>query len=116
MVEMRRHEIPRAPGFRVKRPVRGKWAGLSLAQKRQHIQDQLKPLMPMKTQPKITCLCGKTVPVMYAYRCYFCGAFWCPKCAGKHFDQAKKGKVSMRCVTEHFREDGMKVRKVDEIL
>ncbi len=89
---MRRHERPRTPGFRVERPVRGKWCDLSLAQKRQHVQDQLKQLGRMDEQPKITCLCGKTVPAMYAYRCFMCGAFWCPKCAGKHFEGDKKCK------------------------
>ena len=47
------------------------------------------------------CLCGKVVPIMFAYRCYECGAFWCPKCAGKHFDKVKRGKPeSKECTKE----------------
>jgi hypothetical protein len=84
---MKRHERPRDSGIRVEMPAKSKWRDLSLAQKRQHVRSQLEQLGPPSKQPKITCLCGHTVPVMLAYRCYMCGAFWCPKCGGKHFDQ-----------------------------
>jgi len=83
--KMRRHERSRLPHFREVTPIRGKWCDLSLNQKRQHIFDQLKQLGPVDKQPQITCICGKTVPAMYAYRCYECGAFFCPKCASEHF-------------------------------
>jgi len=97
---MRRHERPRVPGFRVETPVRGNWCDLSLAQKRQHIFDQLKPFGPTKEQPQITCLCGKTVPAMFAYRCFMCGAFWCPKCAGKHFGKKRRANYKSKLKTK----------------
>jgi len=52
---------------------------------RAHIFGQIKSLGSVAKQPKMKCLCGKVVPIMFAYRCYQCGAFFCPKCAGKHF-------------------------------
>ncbi len=82
---MRRHEVPRHANIRVEVPTNPKWADLNTAQQRTHIHNQIKSLGTLSKQPKIECLCGKIVPYMYAYRCYACGAFWCPKCAGKHF-------------------------------
>jgi hypothetical protein len=99
---MRRHERPRLSNIRVETPVRGKWCKLSLAQKRQHIFDQLKQLGSMKEQPRITCICGKIIPAMYAYRCFECGAFFCPKCASRHFGikKSKYGSVQQLMVRE----------------
>lgn len=82
---MRRHEIPRQSNTRVELPVRDDWCDLSKDEERAHVFTQLKSLGPHKKQPEMRCLCGKVVPIMFAYRCYECGAFWCPKCAGKHF-------------------------------
>lgn len=87
---MRRHERPRLSNTREDVPVNSNWCELSLAQRRTHIFTQLKSLGPSVKQPKMKCLCGKIVPIMFAYRCYECGAFWCPKCARKHFTGANR--------------------------
>lgn len=85
MAKMRRHKVPRQSNFRVELPVKNDWPNLSSAEHRAHIFAQLKSLGPAKEQPQMRCLCGKIVPIMFAYRCYECGAFWCPKCASEHF-------------------------------
>lgn len=33
----------------------------------------------------VTCDCGHRLPVKHAYRCYFCGIWFCAKCAEDHF-------------------------------
>ena len=33
----------------------------------------------------ITCGCGGTLPTRFAYRCYYCGEFYCRACAPAHF-------------------------------
>lgn len=88
---MRRHERPRRSNFRVELPIKGDWSELSLAQKRAHIFSQLQSLGPINKQPQMRCLCGRIVPIMFAYRCYECGAFWCPKRADTHFGIARGG-------------------------
>lgn len=82
---MRRHEIPRQSNTRVELPVRDDWCDLSKDEERAHVFAQIKSLGPIKKQVTIRCLCSKVVPIAHAYRCYECGAFWCPKCASKHF-------------------------------
>lgn len=89
---MRRHERPRQANMRVEVPVGGNWRNLSLAQQRTHIYNQVKSLGNVKEQPQMKCLCGNIVPIRSVYRCYECGAFWCPKCSAKHFSKAKKAK------------------------
>ena len=86
---MRRHPVPRQPHIRTKLPVRDDWCNLSITEKGAHIFSQLQLLGSTDKQPQMRCLCGKVIPIMFAYRCYECGAFWCPKCAGKHFGAKK---------------------------
>jgi hypothetical protein len=33
----------------------------------------------------VTCPCGRTVALRDAYRCWFCGLFFCFHCAEQHF-------------------------------
>jgi len=101
---MRRHERPRKANTRCKVPFGKAYSDISIAERRTLILFQLAQLGPHKKQPIITCLCGKDVPAMYAYRCYECGVFFCPKCASKHFDTNKgkalkeKAKEQRKCV------------------
>ncbi len=90
---MRRHAVPKQPHIRVGVPVKNDWYNLSLAEKQAHIFSQLKSLGNIHKQPQMRCLCGKVVPIQYAYRCYECGAFWCPKCSSKHFHRDKNSEV-----------------------
>lgn len=34
---------------------------------------------------KIRCVCLKLTPMKYAYRCLYCGIFYCRTCAEQHF-------------------------------
>jgi hypothetical protein len=40
---------------------------------------------------RVTCSCGKQVPIHYMYHCYFCGRWVCPKCAKSHFGKKPVG-------------------------
>ena len=47
---------------------------------------QSKELVPVMLGIKVTCFCGKRINVYYhAYRCYFCGIYFCRECASRHF-------------------------------
>ena len=35
--------------------------------------------------PHVTCVCVKTVPIVYSYRCLYCGIWFCKACAKHHF-------------------------------
>lgn len=51
---------------------------------------------------KVTCPCGRRVSVYYhTYRCFYCGVYFCKKCAKRHFGivhncQHGKGKWEKR--------------------
>ncbi len=43
---------------------------------------------------KVTCPCGKKVGIILAYRCLYCGVYFCTSCAVRHFgkkDNEEKG-------------------------
>lgn len=42
-------------------------------------------LMEIGVHVFVTCGCGRTRPLLYSYRCYFCGEWYCERCAPKHF-------------------------------
>lgn len=44
----------------------------------------------------VTCGCGRKIPIILSYRCYYCGVFLCAKCAGQHF-----GKTREEYLAEH---------------
>ena len=40
----------------------------------------------LKGETMLTCAdCKRTVPVRFAYHCYWCGLWFCHECAGVHF-------------------------------
>lgn len=84
--KMRRHERPKLANIRCDIPFGKDSTELSIAERRTLILFQLKQLGPTSKQQLITCLCGHEIPVIFAYRCYECGVYFCPKCAGKHFN------------------------------
>lgn len=40
--------------------------------------------------PQVTCECGLTMPLRFAYRCLYCGAFFCQRCAETHFGKTRE--------------------------
>ena len=36
---------------------------------------------------RVTCGCGRSIPVRFAYRCFFCGIWFCRTCAEAHFGE-----------------------------
>ena len=86
---MRRHSVPRQSQYRTEVPIGEDWCSLSIDARRALIYSQLKSLGCLSKQQIITCLCGKQIPVMFAYRCFECGAWWCPKCSKTHFDTTR---------------------------
>lgn len=39
--------------------------------------------------PRVTCACGLKMPLRFAYRCLYCGEFYCQKCAEIHFGKTR---------------------------
>lgn len=54
--------------------------------KRTLYKAQFKELM-CQGHAMVTCGCGRTVPVRFAYRCFFCGIWFCRPCAEAHFGE-----------------------------
>ena len=48
------------------------------------IRDQEVDEVPAK-HLKVRCPCLKLIPMKYAYRCLYCGIFYCKECAEEHF-------------------------------
>ena len=57
--------------------------------KRKQLKSQVKEInkqvMAMDTHLRVTCTCGKSVHVHGAYKCSYCGLWFCRKCAEEHF-------------------------------
>ena len=53
------------------------------ADKQLRLERQFKQAM---NEHKVTCLCERTVTVHTAFRCYYCGEYFCAACAEVHFD------------------------------
>jgi hypothetical protein len=73
-----------APSGRDEEPsVRKAW---TIEECRVIMQRQFRELMNGNSA-NVTCGCGRTLPVRFAYRCYFCGLWFCPGCARLHFGE-----------------------------
>jgi len=46
----------------------------------------------------VTCGCDNKLPLPYAFRCLYCGEYYCQKCAEIHFGKTRE---------EHNREKGL---------
>jgi hypothetical protein len=38
----------------------------------------------------VTCGCGRSMAIECLFRCFFCGVFFCEKCAREHFGEEDK--------------------------
>ena len=41
-------------------------------------------------QPDVTCGCGLKLPLRFAYRCLYCGQWYCQTCAEQHFGKTRE--------------------------
>ena len=41
-------------------------------------------------QPDVVCGCGLKLPLRFAYRCLYCGEFYCQSCAEQHFGKTRE--------------------------
>jgi len=62
-------------------------ANMSIPDKRAAYKKQYKQIRGKC--PDVTCVCGKTINMHYAYRCLYCGIYFCETCAKAHFGQEK---------------------------
>ena len=47
---------------------------------------QLRAVMRLVKDETLLCAeCGRAIRMFYAYRCRWCGFYFCPACADKHF-------------------------------
>ena len=37
------------------------------------------------TSDKVTCVCGQAVGIHMSFRCFYCGVWFCHRCAREHF-------------------------------
>jgi hypothetical protein len=44
----------------------------------------------MSCKTRVTCPCGFKTTMNYAYRCFYCGVYFCRKCAERHFKKEVK--------------------------
>lgn len=57
-----------------------------IREKRVFLRCQIGPLILQGT-PNVKCRCGQFLPVWMAFRCYYCGEFFCRACAAAHFEK-----------------------------
>lgn len=39
---------------------------------------------------KMQCICGRTLPVAFLFKCLYCGIWYCQKCAEIHFGETRE--------------------------
>lgn len=60
---------------------------------------------------KVTCGCGTHMRLRLAFRCYYCGCYFCATCAGVHFGESREDYAKRRAAE---RKDGEKCYNSDE--
>jgi len=48
-----------------------------IEEKRASLRKQNAQIYPHRKNVKVTCICGRTVSIMHAYKCYFCRLWFC---------------------------------------
>ena len=57
-------------------------------EKAEFVMGQLRELK--NSTPKLTCHCGQLIYWLNAFRCLYCGEYYCQPCAEKHFEQTRE--------------------------
>ena len=60
---------------------------VELDNKRNIVYKQQKQAMMVS---KVTCECNLTIPLYHVTRCYYCGEYYCEKCAAEHFGKSRE--------------------------
>lgn len=56
-----------------------------IEEKRILLRRQNAEVFPNRFMIMLTCICGRKINIMHAYKCYFCRLWLCWTCAGYHF-------------------------------
>jgi len=61
-------------------------------EKAKFVAAQFKEAMFHEGQPvqKVTCGCGLCMPLRFAYKCLYCGEYYCMKCVEVHFGKTRE--------------------------
>jgi len=38
----------------------------------------------------VTCRCGRKIPLRFAFKCFYCGKYFCDFCAAIHFGKTRE--------------------------
>lgn len=57
-------------------------------EKAEFVMNQLREIK--NSRPKVTCNCGTLIYWFNAFRCLYCGEFYCQSCAEEHFGKTRK--------------------------
>jgi hypothetical protein len=58
----------------------------SLTERRAIMREQLRAVSALVKDETFICAeCGRKIRIFYAYRCRWCGFYFCPSCASDHF-------------------------------
>lgn len=58
----------------------------SIPERRAIMGEQLRAVARLVKDETLLCAeCGREIRIFYAYRCRWCGFYFCPACAAQHF-------------------------------
>ena len=59
--------------------------------KREFVTKQLQELIRQDCNNiLVSCECDKKIPIHLAFRCLYCGQYYCQKCAEEHFGKSRE--------------------------
>lgn len=58
------------------------------AEKADFVMGQIREVK--NSTPKLTCFCGLIIYWLNAFRCLYCGEWYCQKCAEEHFGKTRE--------------------------
>jgi len=66
-----------------------------MSQKKEDLLFLARQVTEAKHEGAVTCECGLKLPLWgMVFRCFYCGCWFCRKCAGKHFGDEEEGGAS----------------------